>query len=414
MDPGARPARPAAILSGCCALVFALVCAPVIAPAQEAVQTAGGGSPWHAAGPAVDWSLSGRAAYTITGDINRDLEPDNQEKLLTNALEAGLVLDAETRRSLISAELGLRASHFLGEDDELDGETRLDPRLALRGAYRGKTYTVTAALGLVAEQASLAQADDTGISAGDATQLSIDYSVGLAQQLDELNTLNIGSTGTVIEFSEDTEDLIPSRTVGVSVGWERQLTETSTATFETGVRQFDADDLVSTQSRTLDLLLSLSHRRTPRHTFGGSIGVAAVRTDADGAETDDDLSLVGGASLEYLFKNGTVGVDFSQAVEPSAEGELQAFSRLGSALSYDVNNHQRVSLFGSLSRRTPLGGTGETFDFYTIGTSYGIDIAESVEMTFGYSFQGNNDSAAGAATGHQVLLSLGKSFDVIP
>ena len=406
MDPGASLARRAAIPSGCCALVFALICAPAPSPAQEAGQETGGGSSWHSAGPGVDWSLSGRAAYIVTGDINRDLEPDNQEKLLTNALEAGLVLDAETKRSLISTELGLRASHFLGEDPELDGETRLDPRVAVRGSYRGKTYTVDGAFGLDVEQASLAQADDTGISAGDTTQFTVNYSILLAQQLDELNTLSIGSTGTAIDFSEDTD--------GVGAGWEHRLTETSTALFDVGARQFDADDLVNTQSHTLDLLLSLSHRRTSRHTFGASIGVTAVRTETDGTETDEDLSLVGGASLDYLFKNGTVGVDFSQSVEPSAEGELQSFSRLTSALSYDVNNHERLNLFAALSRRTPLGGIGDTYDFYTVGANYGIDVADSVEMTFGYSFQGNNDSAAGAATGHQVLLSLGKSFDLIP
>ena len=98
--------------------------APVAAPAQQA----DGGTSWRAGGPGVNWSLRGRADYSITGDINRDLEPDNQEKLLTNALAAGLILDAETKRSLISTELGVRASYFLGEDPELDGDTRLDPR----------------------------------------------------------------------------------------------------------------------------------------------------------------------------------------------------------------------------------------------------------------------------------------------
>ena len=409
-DPGARPARQAVCLPGCGALALALVWVPAAAHAQQA----DGGTSWHAAGPGVNWALSGRADYTITGDLNRDLEPDNQEKLLTNALAAGLVLDAETKRSLISAELGLTARYFLGEDPELDGEARLDPRVAVRGVYRGKTYEVDGSLGLDVEQASLAQADDTGISAGETTQFTVNYAIGLAQQLDELNTLNLRSTGTAIDFDEDNPDLIPSRTVGISAGWERRLTGTTTAIFDIGARQFDADDLTDTQSRTLDLLLSLSHRRTSRHTFGGSIGVTAVRTEATGSETDNDLGLTGGASLDYLFRNGTVGVDFSQSVEPSAEGELQSFSRLTSDLTYDVNAHERFNLFAALSRRTPLGGGGDTFDYYTVGAGYGIDVAESVEMRFGYSFQGNNDSTAGSATGHQVLFSLGKSFDVIP
>ena len=411
-DPRARPARRAACLPGCgpFALALALVSAPVAAPAQQA----DGGTSWRAGGPGVNWSLRGRADYSITGDINRDLEPDNQEKLLTNALAAGLILDAETKRSLISTELGVRASYFLGEDPELDGDTRLDPRVAVRGIYRGKTYEVDGSLGLDVEQASLAQADDTGISAGETTQFTVNYSIGLAQQLDELNTLNLRSSGTAIDFDEDNPDLTPSRTVGVNAGWERQLTGTTTAIFDIGARQFDADDLVDTRSRTLDLLLTLSHRRTSRHTFGGSIGVTAVSTETTGFETDNDLSLTGGASLDYLFNNGTVGVDFTQSVEPSAAGELQSFSRLTSDLTYDVTDQQRLNLFAALSRRTPLGGTGDTFDYYTVGAGYGIDVTESVEMRVGYSFQGNNDSAVGAATGHQVLLSLGKSFDVIP
>ena len=379
-----------------------------------AAQQTDGGASWHSAGPGVDWSLDGRAAYTITGDINRDLEPDNQEKLLTNELDTVLVLDAETKRGLFSAELGLRARHFLGEDPELDGDTRLDPRMDLRGVYRGKRYTVDGELDLDVDQASLAQADDTGISAGETTQFTVRYDVELAQRLDELNTLSIGSAGTAIDFDEDTPDLTPSRTVGIDAGWERVLTDTSTVTFEIGARQFDADDLINTRSQTLDLLFSLSHRRTSRHIFDASIGVTAVRSKADGVETDNTVDLTGGASLDYLFKNGTAGVDFTQSVEPSAAGELQSFSRLDADLSYDVNDQQRVNLFAAVSRRTPLGGVGDTFDFYTIGADYEIDVADTVELALEYAFRGNNDSVVGAATGHRVLLSLEKSFDLIP
>ena len=74
-DPGARPARRAACLPGCSAfaLALALVSAPVAAPAQQA----DGGTSWRAGGPGVDWSLRGRADYTITGDLKgKTTNPD--------------------------------------------------------------------------------------------------------------------------------------------------------------------------------------------------------------------------------------------------------------------------------------------------------------------------------------------------
>lgn len=387
------------------------MCLPGPALAQES----GSASPWYAVGPGVDWSLSGRTSYRVTGDINRDLDPGSQEALLTQAVTAGLILDAETKRALVSAELGLTASHFLGEDPDLDGETRLDPSLNLRGTYRGKRYTVNAALGLDIQEASVAQTDDTGTTESDTTQFSVRYSTGLEQQIDQLNTFILSSSGTLIDFSEASADLTPSVTFGLGAGWRRQLTETSTLTLTTGLRQFMADDTENTRSQVLDLLASLSHQRTSRHTFGGSLGSSFVRTKADGEGVDFEVGLTGGVSFDYRFSEFALDLDLSQAIEPSSEGELQAFSRFGMTLSYDINAHERINLAGDLSRRAPLGSGGSsTLDRLSLATTYSYALSEATQLSLGYVFQGSRDSDDGTAFGHRIFLSAERRFDVVP
>jgi hypothetical protein len=394
--------------------LLACFCIALFPGNVSAQQAAGGATSGNGIGPAVDWSLTGRASYQVSGDINRDLDPGSQEALLTNALEAGLILDAETKRSILSAELGVSISHFLGEDPELDGEVRIDPSVDLNWSWRDKTLSGSVSVGFDVTQASTAGDDGVGSVPGDISQFTITYATELEKQLDARNTLAVGTSGTIVDFSGSDPDLIPSQTLGLDVEWRRLLTETTSSFLEVGFRRFNADDLVSTRSLTFDFLAGLSHRRTPRHTLGGSIGVTAVRTTETVTGTDFEVGATGSASFEYVSNETTAGIDFSQSVDPSVEGSLQSFSRLDASLAYEVNDRERIEFSAAYSRRTPLGGSGDTLDFFSVGTSYVIELSDSAELTLGYLFQGNNDSALGSAFGHQAFISVANSLVLVP
>ena len=373
--------------------------------------------------PGVDWSLGARLGTRIGVDVNRNLDPDEErDTLLRTALDAGLILDAETKRALLTIDAGLAAEFFAGDNpprenrDSLD-PTRLDPSAAARYTYRGKAYTFTGNLGFEVRAATEAQADDTGLVDDNASQINVRYGADLVLLLSETDQLSIGTSGGLIDFFNESlfSDLVATRTFDLArIGWQRQLTETSTIGVSAGLRQFAADNVDETRSQTVDLVLSLDHRRTPRHNFGLSGGVNFVRTTRQllgpGKETDFDVAGLASASLDYTSSAFRAGFGLSQSVDPSSEGELASFTRVDADLGYDVNELQNLDLIFSYSYRAPISGDQETRHFLTIGPTYSFILSPETRLSLNYRFRASREEIDGIATGHQLFLTLTRDF----
>lgn len=376
------------------------------------------------AGPAADWTHEARIAGTLRADSNPDLDA-RSEGLLTNSVETGVLLSAETKRGLFAADLGMTASYFLGEDEDLAGTGRVDPRLSVRAAYRGKTYTATASASVRTQSTAFSNLVELGegevigppedvfaTADENATEILANVSTSLALDLDPRNRLTFGVDGGLTEFSETVAGLVPTRTIGGTVGWQHQLSETSAARLSTGLRRFDADD--GTTSDTLDLKAGLTTRRTPRHVFTLGAGVSAVRSteQATGGSPEFDLAFTGDAALAYQLKRLSAELAVSQGVDPSTtEGALQAFTRASGTLSYDVTRFQRVGATVAYTRRAPLSGQGDVAQQVSLGPNYSFTLGPDTVLSLGYLFRLNQDEADGMATGNQVFLTLGHDLD---
>lgn len=371
------------------------------------------------AGPAVDWSLRGTTSARITADTNRGLSADEQEALLTMALDAGLVLDAETKRTLLSFNTGLSRVFFFGEGrPDSNAAQRIDPRFAVSGAYRGKTYTVSGNAGFDFQPTSFTQTDDTGIIDDETTQLTVSYANSLSLQLDELNALVIGTSAQVIDFTDDVEGLNATRTFGASLAWNRQISETTSISLSGGFRQFlsDADE---NDSQTLDISAGLTHQRTRRHSFSLGLGASAVRsTDSNQTSAgDDDLDLNMNGNFGFTYSANDAlraALTLSQGVDPSSTGELQSFTRFGGTIGYSLNDRQSLSLGTNYTRRAPISGDGETFQTFTLTPGYSLQLAPDVSLSTGYAFVLQSDDTDGFASGHRIFMQLSKGFDLKP
>ncbi|MEM1159470.1 MAG: hypothetical protein AAGJ28_00930 [Pseudomonadota bacterium] len=360
-------------------------------------------------GPAVDWSLEGRVGQRTDADINRGLDPGSQAALLTNAVNAGLVLNAETLRALFTADFGIAARYHVGEDPELAGTGDIDPRLNVNASYRMKTTTFGANGSIVVQPVESSETiGDAGTTDGSATQISGSLGLSVTEVLDARNSITLGLNSSIVEFSDDADDLTPTRTIGASTSWERAVTETSTVTGRIGLRHFTSDNATGTRSQTLDLGVDLGHRRTPRHTVRLSAGVTAVRTIEEIAGTGPDLEVgfTGGFGLDYRLAAFNAGFDVTQSIEPSSVGALQAFSRLSARLAYDINDLESLGLTFTASRRAPISGSGDTLDSLTISPRYTWDLDAKTQMSLGYVFRVSRDSVEGTAIGHRIFVGL--------
>ncbi len=365
-------------------------------------------------GPAVDWSLTGQVRTKFAGTINRALAPGVRAGGMTVRLDARLTLAASAKQGSLAIDAGLARSFFLGADSPAsDKAEQLDPHLSVRVSRRGKTWTLSGTAGFDLQPTSATQADDTGIVNDETTQITADLSASLALELDTRNRLTLGANASVIDFTSPAPGLVPTRTVGFTLAWDRQMTATTDVVLDTGLRYFTADSALATRSLTFDIGAGLTHRRTQRHIFGLDAGLNLVRTSTRSG-TDFDIGVTGGGRLDYKLADLEIGLDLSQSVDPSSTGSLQSFTRLGASASHRINSRERLALSLDYTRRVPLGGTSATLQTLGVGPRYTFTLTRETTLSLGYRFRAQQGSTTGDATGHRLFLEISRDLAFWP
>lgn len=363
-------------------------------------------------GPAVDWSLGARLSNRIEVETNRGLDVNSNDALITKAIDAGLVLDAETKNALFSADLGIAAQYHAGEDEDFDGEGRVDPTLRLLHRYRGKTHAIETRANLSLRATDVTQVEDTGTIEADTTQLTAGGSVRLEQALDTRNQLLASLGFDLIDFDQDLGSLVPNRSYTATAGWEHDLNATDTVDLSGSLVHFSADNALRTRDQVLALTAGFASQRTPRHKIRLRLGPALVRSDTTGAATDLDATIVGLAGFEYQLAQWQTALEVSHQVEPSSIGAVQSFIRAVGRVRYGVNT--RESLTGQLSylHRAPLSGPGSSLQSITFNPAYVVALTEDARLSLGY-FLRLNHGSTGTGLGHRVTLTLAQNLDLL-
>jgi hypothetical protein len=372
-----------------------------------------------------NWSLNGRIGQTTEADTNRDLDPDSPDSMVTTGIDTGLSLAGQSKRAQFGADLDVAARYFLGETDELSDTFRIDPRLALRAGYQGKTYALNGQASVATRSTAFSRFDELGADPidddiddffsdtdADATQITATVGADLDLTLDQLNRVRLGMDARQVEFTGEDAGLTPTRSIRSTARWSRQLTQTSTMILSTALRHFTADDDENRQSQALTVQAGLTHQRTPRHNFRISGGATGVRTTSDSSgEPAFDIRFTGGAGFDYTLKTLTAGINLSQNVAPSSEeGALQTFTRLTGNLSYAVNSRQSLGAIASYARRADLSGGGDADQLLSIGPTYNFALTRDTGLSLGYFYRLNLEES-GNADGHRVFLSISHALD---
>lgn len=363
----------------------------------------------------MDWALGARLINRLEVESNRGLDAGGQDALVTKAVEAGLVLDAETKRALFSADLGIAAQYHIGEDPDFEGEGRVDPNLRLGHRYRGKTYIVESALNLSLQSTDATQTSDTGTIEADATQLTAGGSVRLTQALNAQNRLIGEIEALLIDFDEDLDSLIANQRYRAAAAWERDLTRTETVDLTGTFTYFAADTEAQTRTQILELTAGVTAERTPRHTIRLRLGPTFVR--AYNEDIGTGVAFTGTvdaeAGFDYELASLLLGFEGSHRIEPSSVGAAQRFIRASGRARYAINPRHAVSGQVSYLRRAPISGSGSTFQGISFNPAYTMLLTENSRLSLGYLFRLNRNSETGTGTGHRVTLTLTQDFDFI-
>lgn len=368
-------------------------------------------------GPGVDWSLRGFAVQRFEFDSNRELDPESDGAVYGSISTLGLRMDARTKRALFSVNAGFSGRYYGGPGDTENLNT-INPNIAASLTYNGKDYQISNQMALSVQPTTETQFEDSGIVDEDANQFTFSYSTGYAHLIDARNTWSLNGDIRIIRFDEDVDDLNESESAGINTSWRHQLSQTTFLFARTGFRYFNADD--DSQSQTVDFTTGVDHQRTSRHQFGASGGVSVVRSedqDTPGEDAEINVGFNGGANFSYRVKRFNAGLNFSQSLDPSSDGDVDAFTRLSGSVGYQITRFSSLSGTASLSRRTSLSdATGSDSDegqFLSLGPTFRTQLTDTVDLSIGYQFRLDDESDSDIGTGHQMFLTISKNFEVI-
>ncbi len=384
-----------------CAAVLS-VCAPAIADAQQTPSVFG---------PAVDWSVLARLTETFEVDSNRRLRQGEDGLEARGLVGLNLTVSGQAKRARFQVNTGLNLGR--STDDVTTNLNRIDPNIAATAVFLGKRFTVNVNASARTQATSVTELEDSGDTNLDSTRLDASASVGVTWRATGRDSLTLTTSAQFVDFSRTVGTLTPSQSFGVSLGWARQATKTTTYTMSTSFSRFDSSGASGRKSRTVSAQAGIQHLRTSRHSLGASGGLSFVSSDLSNGDSSTQIGFVGSGSFNYKLDEFSAGLSVSQSVQPSSEGELNSLTSLSGDISYRINSLQSLGFRINYTRRSDISGGGDILQFVTLGPSYNYSLTKDSSLSLGYQFRLRDEVASDVVTGHQVMLTLAHDLTLL-
>jgi hypothetical protein len=385
-------------------------------------------TPGGAGALAAEWIVGGSVSQRLQFESNRDLDEDGGPIYgATTAL--GLDFTALAPRTQWQFETGASVGFFGGEGDT-DDLTGVFPNFAAAVDHNGKYIDTGASFGIDLQPAAFAQIDETGITEGDATQLSVRLAGDAAMALDPRNRLSFGVSGRIIRFTSGSTSLNPTETYGTSLSWGHSLSADTQTSLSFGVQHFSSEAEDDPRSLSFDLAAGVGHTINPRLSVDASLGPSVTRTTRTVLglrESDFSVGAVGDLALAWRPQPDTRLVfALSHGLEPSELGELRTTTALGAGLQHSVNSWISSGVNLLVQRQSSASGfdddpgAGSDTDFgterilATLSPNLAFSLTPEVALQVSYSLRMEHEREADVAFSNGVFLTLTRAFDIIP
>lgn len=306
-----------------------------------------------AAAPAAagDWTLDGTAFERIEADSNLRLVEDG-EPLIGSVSGVALELGLDARRTRASLGTGLNARGYAGPGDAGGLEGLSDPRIEGEITHRDRRQVLEADFDLLRRPTAFTQAEETGLTEGDATETRLLAGAGWRRMLGPRDTLSLRAETELRRFSGDESALAPSTAWTARGHWGRQLDARTEAGLGLRHTRFQADGADGDRRTGLvTLSADLARRPTRRHRIALTAGVGRSATESAGVE-DADLHLAAGLDFDWQGPGGaTASLTAAQTLEPTGAGALQDTTRLAARLGRPLTREAQLALDAAWLRR---------------------------------------------------------------
>lgn len=343
-------------------------------------------------------------------DDNYQLDPDSPGHVVGSITGLAAAIAAKARTYVINLDgsVSLRKFGGPGASSDLDG---VFPYVSLGFTKGTKLTDYTLSTSFRLQDASTAEFDDTGMTNVDGDRLTFATNAGIVHQVDRLNSIIFSANATVVDFTEDATSLIPYFDGNTSLGWKRMVTPRTSVTLTGSAGYYRADDSPNTESWIFGADIDVTHKLTRRTSVSGGIGVNHVETDRKtGDESKTGFS--GNLSFDHQRKRTRVYVNFSHALEPSSDGEIEYRTRAEVGFNHQITRRAAFSMSAAYGLADSLNGGSKTRQTVSVSPLFTYIPARNWQTSLGYLFRYSDDD--GAARSHKVFFNVSKSFTQQP
>jgi hypothetical protein len=373
---------------------------------------------------AVEWIVGGSVSQRLGVDSNPELEEEGDPSLrATTAL--GIDITALTPTTQWQIETGASGTVGVGGGDDADELNSINPNFAAAVAHDGKHVDTGASFAFDMQPSSFAQFEETGVTDGDATQMSVQLAADAAYALDARNRLSVGGFGRIIRFTGGTTTLVPTTSYGTNLAWIRALGPATDGSLTFGLRRFSSESSENPESLTFSLAAGAGHAVNRRLSVDGSLGLTATRTTRirfGDRETEFTVGGLGDLAVIWAPEADTQFVlALSHGLEPSSLGELQTTTALGLSVDHSINSW----ISGGVSALVQQQSSGDGFEeeeeegeedtrtLASISPSLAFSLAPDWALRASYALALEREGGSDAIS-NQVFVTLTHQFDILP
>lgn len=368
-----------------------------------------------------DWSANARFSQSLEASDNRALsinpagetyESVSRVMLSTIARLPGLRFEAD-------ADLSYQA---LGGPGANANSAPMDNGVRLK-AERGDALTKYYLLGTWRRQDAIAaQVADDGLILvkGDISTYVLD--TGFARQMTRLDSLSWSIRGTVVDLTLPTPGASSYVDLTSTTAWTRRLNPTTDLFTSLQLEWLAREAPANTQTLFARAMVGLNSRLSKQLDIKGAMGVGVLRTEQDGvpsptvsAPSDVAANWLADVQFTYRPANGTeVWLLASQSMSPSAVGDVQSRTTIGTGARHAINHSSYLVLAGAYNYQTSLGGLAyDRADYLRGSVTYGYRLTPEWQAQLAYRYAERIDDT-GVARSNSVFLSAVYDTVILP
>lgn len=334
---------------------------------------------------AYDWNSRYGIDAQLGYDDNYRLSNTDEVETTTSTLGVNANLQGTSEISTLDLSLGANATEYSDSTiDDSDGY-----RLSLATSRRGER--LTSSLGISFESESTAETEllDTGVTE-DGTRESLAITPAVTYSIDELNALSISLQHRDVSY--DTVSLIDYVDNSVTLGWSRQLDESSGVSANLSMARYEPDDADETDTESI--YFGYNWRTSQATGYRLSLGYS----DVDRPNARDSGGNFSFAIDHETDERNSFVFSINQGFQPSGRGEVIEETSLAMRWTRALTDRSSFNLGATAV-------SNDNRDYYSINTGVGHQITQ--EINLGGSLRYRSESTdAGSPDSTSVFFSV--------